>query len=144
MVRSRHIALVVGAVLMAGVGLPAAAVTPVGTTQPTPIARGQGLSAAHPLLAFAGQMHNPAPIPMASDPDPTVCAVDCQLWSLRVATNSPFLVSLHNTTSSIDDGFNLYVYDPAGRLPPRPASGPTGRRRPSSRPAPASTRSRSR
>ena len=31
-----------------------------------------------------------------------------------MATASPFLVSIRNTRQSIEDGFNLYVYDPAG------------------------------
>ena len=114
MVRARHAALAVAAVLIAWLGLPAAAVTPVGTTPATQVAGGQALSTAHPVLTFSGRMHNPVPAPMASNPDPTACAVDCQLWSLTVATRSPFLVSLHNATDSIDDGFNLYVYDPAG------------------------------
>lgn len=94
--------------------IPAAAVPPVSSTPPMPISRGESLSPAHPVLTFAGQLHNPAPVPMASDPDPTVCLVDCQLWSLSVGTTVPFLVSVHNGTASIDDGFNLYVYDPAG------------------------------
>jgi hypothetical protein len=59
-------------------------------------------------------MHNPTPLPTVSNPDPTLCLSECQLWSLRVRTKHRFLVSLHNANSSIDDGFNLYVYDPAG------------------------------
>lgn len=59
-------------------------------------------------------MPNAAPIPMPRDPVPAACAADCQLWTLRVATDSPFLVSLRNTSQSIEDGFNIYVYDPAG------------------------------
>lgn len=59
-------------------------------------------------------MHNPVPLPMPSNPDPTLCAVNCQRWTLKVATSKPFLVSVRNGTDSIDDGFNLYVYDPAG------------------------------
>jgi hypothetical protein len=102
------------AVVVGAAALPALAIDPVSTTAPQPIAHGIALSAGHPVLTFAGTMHNPAPIPMANDPDPTVCAVDCQLWSLQVATHQPFLASIHNGNSSIDDGFNLYVYDPAG------------------------------
>lgn len=100
-----------------GVGLavlPAAAVGPVGTSPAVPVAGGTPLSAAHPVLTWHGQMHNPVPLPMPSDPDPTVCAVNCQLWSLKVATASPFLVSVHNGTDSIDDGFDLSVYDGQG------------------------------
>jgi hypothetical protein len=114
MVRPLRAALLGAALLAAALALPAAAVPPSSTTPPTPIADGQALSTAHPVLTFAGQMHNPAPVPMATPPDPTVCAVNCQLWSLQVATSNPFLVSVHNGTDSIDDGFNLYVYDPDG------------------------------
>jgi hypothetical protein len=106
----RQLALAVVASLL-GLGLQASAVQPVGATA-TPI-KGT-LSTAHPVLRFGAQMHNPVPVPMASDPDPTLCLVNCQLWSLRVVTTSPFLVALHNGNSSIDDGFNLYVYDPSG------------------------------
>lgn len=114
MTRSWRVTLGVVPLLLAVAVQPSGAAGPVGTTPPTPVARGQALSTSHPVLAFAGQMHNPAPVPMVSNPDPTVCAVDCQLWSLRVATSSPFLVSLHNASNSLDDGFNLYVYDPSG------------------------------
>jgi hypothetical protein len=112
--RALRIVLLVVSALTVWLVLPASAVPPVGTNATLPIAAGRALSAPHPVLTFAGQMHNPAPVPMASNPDPTVCAIDCQLWSLAVATKSPFLVSVHNGTDSIDDGFNLYVYDPAG------------------------------
>src|SRR5690242_16528207 len=111
MARLRGLALVVAACLLA-LGFRASAVSPVGATA-TAI-RGT-LSASHPVLTFKGRMHNPAPIPMASDPDPTVCLINCQLWSLQVATTSPFLLSLHNDNSSLDDGFNVYVFDPAGQ-----------------------------
>src|SRR3954451_18277037 len=112
--RSRRLAATVAALVIA-VTLPAAAhAPPVGPVTPKPVAGGTALSAQRPVLRFAGQMHNPTPLPTVSDPDPTVCAVQCQLWSLTVHTKRPFLVSLHNDNSSIDDGFNLYVYDPAG------------------------------
>jgi hypothetical protein len=111
--RPLRLALVTAAALAACLTLPAAAVPPAGTASATAVPGG-ALSSAHPVLTFTGRMHNPAPVPMASDPDPTVCAVNCQLWSLKVSTKSPFLVSIHNGNDSIDDGFNLYVYDPAG------------------------------
>jgi hypothetical protein len=111
MTRPKHAALLLAAVALAALGLPALAVPPTGAT---PTAIPGVLSAARPVSTWTGHMHNPAPVPMASNPDPTVCAVLCQLWSLRVATRSRFLVSLHNGTDSIEDGFNLYVYDPAG------------------------------
>jgi hypothetical protein len=114
MARPLRWTLLAAAALVAGLTVPAAAVPPVSTTEPTPIADGQALSTAHPVLTFAGQMHNPAPVPMVTPPDPTVCAVNCQLWSLEVATDRAFLAAVHNSTDSIDDGFNLYVYDPDG------------------------------
>ncbi len=104
--------LAVVVLLAAGLVAPARALAPVGPASAVPV---QGtLSPAHPVLAWSGQMHNPVPLPMPSNPDPTVCAVNCQLWALAVGTTSPFLVSVHNGTDSIDDGFNVYVYDPAG------------------------------
>jgi hypothetical protein len=112
MARRLRWALLLAAALGGLALTPAVAVPPVTTSAPTAVPG--VLSPAHPVLTWQGQMHNPAPIPMASDPDPTVCAVDCQLWSLEVADATPFLVSLHNATQSIDDGFNLYVYGPAG------------------------------
>lgn len=113
MTRSRRLALGVG-MLMAAAAIPAVAVPPVSPTSPTPIAHGAALSAKHPVLDFSGHMDNPTPLPTVSDPDPTVCVSQCQLWSVKVQTSKPFLVSVHNGNSSIDDGFNLYVYDPAG------------------------------
>lgn len=111
---SRRLALTAAAVLATALAVPALAVAPTSPTPATPIASGQTLSAAHPVLTFSGAMHNPVPLPMPSDPDPTLCAVNCQLWSLHAATSSPFLVSVHNGNGSIDDGFDLYVYDGAG------------------------------
>ena len=99
---------------MAVSAMPAVAVNPVSMSAPTPVAKGTPLSAAHPVLDFAGRMQSATPLPTVSNPDPSLCAVDCQLWSLTVRTTHRFLVSIHNGNSSIDDGFNLYVYDPAG------------------------------
>jgi len=104
-------ALAAAVAVAAALVVPVSAVPPVGASA-TPIAG--TLSAARPVLTFTGQMHNPVPVPMVSNPDPTVCLVNCQLWSLTVATRSPFLVSVHNSNGSIEDGFDLYVYDPAG------------------------------
>ena len=50
-----------------------------------------------------------------SDPDPTICASGCQQWRLTVDTTTPFLVSIKNANGSMDDGLNLYVYDPSGQ-----------------------------
>ena len=114
MARSRRVALAVCAALLAATIPAVALVPPVSSGPPTPIAHGAALSSQQPLLTFHGEMNNPTPLPTVSDPDPTLCVNQCDLWSLKVATHDPFLVSLHNGNSSIDDGFNLYVYDPAG------------------------------
>ena len=111
--RTWPLALIAAAVVGAA-ALPAMAVPPISSSSPQPVADGTALSPAHPVLKFTGTMHNPAPIPMANNPDPTVCEVNCQLWSLKVSTRDAFLVAIHNANNSIDDGFNLYVYDPAG------------------------------
>src|SRR3954451_8984458 len=112
-VRWREVAIAAASVA-AALSAPATA-QPVGTAPPAKVAHGTALSKARPVLRFAGQMHNPTPLPTVSNPDPTVCTVDCQQWSLTVHTAKQFLVAVHNPTSSTDDGFNLYVYDPAGR-----------------------------
>jgi len=111
--RSGRVAAALVAVVMA-VAVPTGAVQPVAGAKPTPVAGGAHLSAAHAVLTFAGEMHNPTPLPTVSNPDPTVCASECELWALHVGTAKPFLVSLHNASDSIDDGFNVYVYDPDG------------------------------
>ena len=113
MQRSRWAAVIV-ATLVVAVAVPAGALNPIGTTPPTPVADGKALSSGHPVLKFAGHLDSPTPLPTISNPDPTLCAVNCQQWALTVDTKHPFLVSLHNGTESIEDGFNLYVYDPAG------------------------------
>ena len=105
---------IAAALLAAGLALPALAMRPISAHAPTAISGGIALSRSHPVLSFAGRMPNPVPIPMPRDPVPAVCAADCQLWTLRVATTSPFLVSIRNTKQSIEDGFNVYVYDPSG------------------------------
>ena len=91
-----------------------AAAGPISPHEPTKVANGQPLLATHPVLTFKGTMKNPVPLPMANNPDPTICVEDCQLWALDVATSSRFLVSIHNGNDSIDDGFDLTVYDPGG------------------------------
>ena len=111
--RSRWATLAAGGLAIA-LTVPATAVPPIVTAEPTPIAGGKALSAARPILTFRGHNDNPTPLPTVSNPDPTVCAANCQEYSLRVGTKQPFLVSIHNAGDSIDDGFNLYVYDPAG------------------------------
>jgi hypothetical protein len=115
MIRSRRLPLTLG-VLMIAAAIPAAGVVPPISSAPAqPVAHGTTLSAQHPVLTFRGSMHNPTPLPTVSDPDPTVCVNMCELWSLKVHTAKRFLVSVHNGNSSIDDGFDLYVYDPSGK-----------------------------
>src|SRR5438876_1745797 len=80
---------------------------------PKPVAQGTALSVSHPVLTFSGAFENPTPLPTISNPDPTVCAFDCQEWRLNVETANGFLVSIKNKSASIDDGLNLYVYDPS-------------------------------
>ncbi|MDQ1694692.1 MAG: hypothetical protein QOJ03_45 [Frankiaceae bacterium] len=112
----RSARLVLAAVLaVAGGGLTVrAAAGPISPQPPRPIAHGRALSPADPVLTFAGEMQNPAPAPMANNPDPTVCVEGCELWGLHIATHLPVLVSIHNGNGSIDDGFDLTVYDPRG------------------------------
>src|SRR5437763_5086112 len=81
---------------------------------PKPVAHGTALSDRHPVLTFSGSFQNPTPLPTISDPEPTVCAFDCQEWRLNVETSMPFLVSIKNKSGSIEDGLNLYVDDPSG------------------------------
>ena len=107
-------------VLTALAGGPASAVDPVplgGSPQPI---TGGPLSPAHPVLTFSRTFTAPTPLPVVSDPLPAVCssAAFCSEWSLRVATSSPFLVSIHNASPGVNanDGFNLFVYDPDGRM----------------------------
>lgn len=114
MARSSRVAITSCVVLLAAAIPAVAGVPPVSSAPPTKVAHGAALSAQHPVLGFHGQMHNPTPLPTVSNPDPTLCVNQCELWALTVRTPQKFLVSIHNGNSSIDDGFNLYVYDPAG------------------------------
>lgn len=112
----RGVRLAVCALLASGMLLvPVSTARAVSTQPPTPVAGGQPLSAGHRVLDFSGSFQNATPLPTVSNPDPTVCLPEfCQQWSLNVRTSSPFLASIRNTNQSIDDGLNLYVYDPAG------------------------------
>jgi hypothetical protein len=89
--------------------------TVAGAADQRAVAGGRALSTDRPVLTFSGAFENPTPLPMISDPDPTVCAIDCQEWLLNVQTTAPFLVSIKNPTGSIEDGLNLYVDDPSGQ-----------------------------
>lgn len=114
---------VVAAVLGLGGGLAgpalAAGPLPVGTTRAQPVAGGVALTTgSNPVLDFAGTFSSPTPLPTVNPPAllPQVCQVDCQEWSLQVATAQPVLVSVENANASVDDGIDLYVYDPSDQL----------------------------
>ena len=69
-----------------------------------------------PVLHFAGGVTNPTPFPLVNAPVPIVCAVTCQAFRFTTTTNRPFLVSVRDTSSSPNNGWDLYVYDPAGAV----------------------------
>ncbi|HZT65924.1 MAG TPA: hypothetical protein VFA11_09050 [Acidimicrobiales bacterium] len=103
-------------------GVPGPPVTPVPASAPTRLG---SLSPAHPILNFNGAVTNPTPFPLVNNPSPEVCGAECQEYQFTVApaaARTPFLASLKNTvtgpggTYNADDGFDLYVYDPAGHL----------------------------
>lgn len=104
----------------AGIAGPALAAgpLPVGTSSPQPVAGGMTLNHSHPVLGFAGTFKSPTPLPILNPPAllPQDCVESCQEWSLKVGTTQPVLVSIENADSSIDDGLDLYVYDPAGQV----------------------------
>jgi Lysyl oxidase len=110
--RGTAIAVFAAALVLAGQALAGADPIPA---SPKAVAGGTPLSVSHPVLRFSGAFTNPTPLPAISDPDPTVCAFDCQEWTLNVATTESFLVSIKNKNGSIDDGLNLYVDDPSGQ-----------------------------
>ena len=87
--------------------------------QPRPVANGATLSPADPVLTFHGDVSNPTPFPAVGNPTPAGCAAvdNCTEWALDVRTVDPFLVSIRTAKPGFDadDGFNLYVYDPAGK-----------------------------
>jgi hypothetical protein len=99
-------------------GIPGPPVTPVAATPPTSIGT---LDQAHPLLGFKGSVSYPTPLPVVSDPAPTVCAVECQEYRfVDSAPGTDFLAAIKNTagggTFDPDEGYDLYVYDPSGKL----------------------------
>jgi hypothetical protein len=72
-------------------------------------------------LAFAGDIGNPTPLPLVNSPVPAVCASPCKEFSFVDAASSNLLVALKNTVTNngafnANDGFDLYVYGPAGTL----------------------------
>jgi hypothetical protein len=94
-------------------------IVPPSLDPPTPIGT---LSGADPILTFHGAVDNPTPLPLVNDPIPVVCAVFCQEFTFTAASDAPFLASLRNTVTgpngqfNANDGFDLYVYGPAGTL----------------------------
>jgi hypothetical protein len=98
--------------------LPGPPVAPVTATPPTAIGT---LNRGNPILTFTGTVDNPTPLPLVSDPAPPVCAVGCREYQFRdVAGGTAFLAAIKNTsvgpTFNPNDGYDLYVYDPAGQL----------------------------
>lgn len=112
--RPRRVLLPAALLAVAAALAPASATPPVAAVQPTPVANGASLRGPGGVLTFAGHIDNPTPT--AGNPDPTTCAAYCNEWTLRVATTRPVLVSIRTANGSVDDGFNLYVYDAAGNL----------------------------
>ena len=119
--RARWMAVAVAAALVLGTTPALAAllppigspVTPPAASTPTAIGH---VSAATPVLTFHGAVGNPTPIPLVSSPVPVVCGVGCQEFTFTADPGVPVLVSVRDTHRSVDDGFDLSVYDPAGTL----------------------------
>jgi hypothetical protein len=107
--------------LVAGTGPALAALLPpagspvVPPTLTPPSAIG-ALTAASPILTFQGAVGNSTPIPLVSSPVPVVCEVTCKEFTFTTDGSAPFLVSIRDTKHSTNDGFDLFVYDPAGAL----------------------------
>lgn len=98
--------------------IPGPPVTPATATPPTQVGT---LSPGHPILGFTGAVDNPTPLPVVSDPSPALCAIECQEYQFHdAASTTPFLASIKNSLDpssfNPNDGYNLYVYDPAGKL----------------------------
>lgn len=100
------------------VGVVGAGSLPVGTVSSTPIGSGTPLDSSHPVLDFEGSFSSPIPVPTVNPQGliPQQCVQYCQEFSLDVATAQPVLVSIENSNGSIDDGLDLYVYDPSDNL----------------------------
>ncbi|MDQ1373787.1 MAG: hypothetical protein QOJ09_1125, partial [Actinomycetota bacterium] len=82
----------------------------------TPPAAIGDLSAARPVLTFHGAVGNSTPIPLVSSPVPVLCEATCKEFTFGNDASAPFLVSVRDTQHSTNDGFDLFVYDPAGNL----------------------------
>lgn len=109
-----------GPALAGSPGIPGPPVAPATLSPPPDLGT---LNGAHPVLRFKGALNNPTPLPLVSDPSPEVCAAECVEYQFTdAAPGRAFLASIKNTvtgpggTFNADDGFDLYVYDPAGHL----------------------------
>jgi hypothetical protein len=118
--RTAVVVLTVVAALGAVAGSAGAISTPP-VASPLPPVGGAGstigtLRQGGPILHFAGAVTNPTPLPLVNEPVPVVCAAMCQAFRFTAATTKAFLVSVRDATSSVDNGWDLYVYDPKGAL----------------------------
>lgn len=125
--RAGGIVVAAAAALIGLVCWPAGAQTPpVGppTVPPsaTPATAIGTLTDGGPTLGFSGVIANPTPLPLVDVPVPVVCAGPCKEFTFLNQSTQPFLVAIHNTLDlhsdnfNADDGFDLYVYDPSGKL----------------------------
>lgn len=111
----------IGLAWPAGASTPPAAGVPlpVGTARPTAIGT---LDRAHPVLGFSGAVDNPTPLPLVDSPFQPVCTAGCQEFTFTAHAGTPFLVAIKSTvtgpggTFNANDGFDLYLYSPAGAL----------------------------
>jgi hypothetical protein len=102
-------------------GLPVAPpTTPVSTEKPATVGT---LSAHDRVLQFRGALHNNTPIPVVNNPAPEVCSSPCKEFVFTdKGGRAPVLVSVKSTITGphgefdADEGYDLYVYDPAGKL----------------------------
>jgi hypothetical protein len=77
---------------------------------------------ATPVLHFGASL--PASAPVVNNPDPVVCSTGCWEYTFSVprGSASPVLTAVKSTTTgpggtfNADQGFDLYVYGPDGRL----------------------------
>jgi hypothetical protein len=88
-------------------------VPPPGSQEPADLGT---LDATHPLLKFNGGVANPTPLPLVNPPAPVVCEVTCQAFTFNAITTAPFLVAVKDAAASQNNGWDLFVYGPAGRL----------------------------
>lgn len=99
--------------------IPAPPVVPPSTTPPTPIGT---LGPPDHVITFNGAVTNPTPLPLVNSPAPLVCGPECQEFTFTNAGTHAFLVAVRSNVTAPDgtfnanDGFDLYVYDPSGKL----------------------------